>query len=173
MTIYTKAYDFAVIAHTGQKRKYTGEPYVRHIDSVLKTLEIWGITDEIILAAAALHDVVEDTGFNLADIRKEFGDEIAELVWWLTDYPLPDNRDTRMLASAWRLSRAPWQAKVIKGADIADNTADIMKYDPKFAAVYIPEKARLLDMMIQTPNVERDLRILILLDQVRDGVCRI
>ena len=171
MQLAVKATEYAKVMHILQKRKYTHAPYFEHIAAVQNILDEWGYGEhENIMAAAALHDVVEDVDVPLSEIRREFGDEIAELVWWLTDFPTGNkvgNRDSRTLASAWRLARAPWEAMVIKAADIADNTKDILAHDAKFAAVYLPEKARLLDMMVKNCT---EFRVMCLLDKVREGL---
>lgn len=76
--IIRKAYDLAEQAHGGQKRK-SGEPYIIHPISVAKILVELGMDTESV-AAALLHDVVEDTDVPLADIEKKFGKDIALLV---------------------------------------------------------------------------------------------
>jgi GTP pyrophosphokinase len=73
-----RAYEFAALAHEGQKR-LTGDDYVVHPLAVAKLLTELEM-DDATLAAALLHDVVEDTGRDLDEIRREFGDEIAVLV---------------------------------------------------------------------------------------------
>ncbi len=72
------AYEFSDKAHAGQKRQ-SGEPYVEHcleVAFVLAELHM----DSTTIAAGLVHDVVEDTTFTLEDVRREFGDEVAELV---------------------------------------------------------------------------------------------
>src|SRR3989344_5116502 len=73
-----RAYDFAQKAHQGQKRK-NGEPYFNHPVAAAKTCAEWGL-DEITVAAALLHDTVEDTGCPLETIKQNFGEEAAFLV---------------------------------------------------------------------------------------------
>ncbi len=73
-----RAYEFSDKAHAGQKRQ-SGEPFVEHcleVAFVLAELHM----DSTTIAAGLVHDVVEDTNFTLEDIRREFGDEVAELV---------------------------------------------------------------------------------------------
>lgn len=73
-----KAYNFARLAHTGQKR-FSGEPYITHpveVALILADIEM----DSDAICAALLHDVVEDTGATYEEIVKEFGEEIAVLV---------------------------------------------------------------------------------------------
>ncbi len=76
--VIAKAYDFAVKAHAGQKRR-SGEDYVQHPIAVAKILAEIGMGGKTI-AAGLLHDVPEDTSVTLADVEKEFGSEIASMV---------------------------------------------------------------------------------------------
>lgn len=73
-----RAYVFAEKAHATQKRK-SGEPYFNHVRATAEILSEWHM-DDATVAAGLLHDTVEDTGTPLADITREFGDEIAFLV---------------------------------------------------------------------------------------------
>jgi len=73
-----RAHDVAEQAHEGQKRK-TGDPYITHPRTVALGLAEYGLDAET-LAAALLHDTVEDTHLTLRDIESEFGPEIAILV---------------------------------------------------------------------------------------------
>ncbi|MBN1177595.1 MAG: bifunctional (p)ppGpp synthetase/guanosine-3',5'-bis(diphosphate) 3'-pyrophosphohydrolase [Anaerolineae bacterium] len=73
-----RAYAFAHAAHEGQRRK-SGEPYIQHCLAVAMLLTDVRLDAETI-AAALLHDVVEDTGFSISDLEKEFGPAIANMV---------------------------------------------------------------------------------------------
>ncbi len=73
-----RAYDFAKKAHAGQKRK-NGEPYFNHPLAAAESIVEWGLDDPTI-AAALLHDTVEDTSFTIQDLRNEFGEEVSFLV---------------------------------------------------------------------------------------------
>ena len=70
--------------HSGQKRKYTGEPYHVHPFEVADILKKNGASEEVV-AAGYLHDVVEDCDVAEADVRALFGDRIADLVMMVTD----------------------------------------------------------------------------------------
>jgi len=78
LSVVEKAYLVAEKAHEGQKRK-SGEPYITHPIAVAQILADLGIGPTTI-AAALLHDTVEDTDYTLPMLQKEFGDEIAALV---------------------------------------------------------------------------------------------
>jgi hypothetical protein len=149
-TLISRAHAFAAAAHGAVKqvRKYTGEPYVKHPIDVAALVETVPHTPEMI-AAALLHDVVEDTGVTLEVIELEFGSIVADLVGWLTDASKPEdgNRATRKAIDRMHSAAAPPQAQTIKLADIIDNTLTIEAKDPDFAKVFRHEKRRLLEVM--------------------------
>ncbi|WGW13827.1 bifunctional (p)ppGpp synthetase/guanosine-3',5'-bis(diphosphate) 3'-pyrophosphohydrolase [Saxibacter everestensis] len=76
--VVRRAYEVAAAAHRGQRRK-SGDPYITHPIAVATILAELGMTPDT-LAAALLHDTVEDTSYTLDQLRAEFGDEIAMLV---------------------------------------------------------------------------------------------
>lgn len=82
LSLLTKAYEYARLAHQGQKRK-TGEDYIYHsLATAFNLAELK--MDMTTIAAGLLHDVPEDTDRTLDDVRKEFGDEICTLVSGIT-----------------------------------------------------------------------------------------
>jgi (p)ppGpp synthase/HD superfamily hydrolase len=136
MELVGKAFDFARAAQKGQKRKYTGAPYFDHPVEVAKIVKGVSHTEEMI-AAALLHDVVEDTPVTLDEIKAAFGENVATLVDWLSDPEgLPGNRATRKAAIRERWKNAPNDAKTIKLADTISNSSTIFDHDPNFARVY-------------------------------------
>lgn len=143
-----KAQWFAMGAHGEQKRKYTGDPYWFHLDSVVKILmQNTSVTDEM-LAAAWLHDVVEDTTFRIFDISIFFGKTIAELVNALTEPShAAGNRAQRKAIYNEQLANACPTVQTIKYADLIDNTSSIVERDPDFAKLYLEEKRILLPMI--------------------------
>ncbi len=76
--IVTRAYQMAARAHAGQRRK-SGEPYIVHPLAVARIVADLGL-DEVAIAAALLHDAVEDTRIELDDIRRAFGPEVTVIV---------------------------------------------------------------------------------------------
>ncbi|GAA1816591.1 bifunctional (p)ppGpp synthetase/guanosine-3',5'-bis(diphosphate) 3'-pyrophosphohydrolase [Agromyces neolithicus] len=78
LSLIERAYTVAERAHEGQKRK-SGEPYITHPIAVAQILADLGIGSKTV-AAALLHDTVEDTSYTLDQVRADFGDEIAMLV---------------------------------------------------------------------------------------------
>ena len=140
----------------GQKRKYTGANYIVHpieVMTIVQTVE----HDEAMLCAALLHDVVEDTDITLDYISDLFGDDVAELVDWLTDVSKPEdgNRKTRKGLDRAHTLAAPARAQTIKMADLISNSQDIMANDKDFARVYLREKRLLVDGMTRAHPVLR------------------
>src|SRR6478609_6503316 len=97
--LIAQAYELAAAAHEGQLRK-TGEPYIHHPLSVARIVAELGL-DDVTVAAALLHDAVEDTGLALADIESEFGAEVARIVDGVTklDRVEFDSREAQQAAS--------------------------------------------------------------------------
>lgn len=147
-TLVERAAIFAAKAHANaeQLRKYTGEPYVMHPARVVALVRSVPHTDNM-LAAAWLHDVVEDCDVELQDIERWFGYEVRDYVAWLSDEDGEGNRAIRKSIYCAAIARAPAEVQTIKLADLIDNTSDIVLHDPKFARVYMAEKAALLDVL--------------------------
>ncbi|HEY1695232.1 MAG TPA: HD domain-containing protein [Polyangiaceae bacterium] len=121
-----RALDAAAVWHRDQKRKYPGVdvPYVSHVGGVVSILARHGFDDEV-LAAAALHDVVEDCGVTRAELARRFGDRVADLVQSVSeeDKALPwEERKAQYLA---RFVHARWEAQAISIADKIDNFTSI------------------------------------------------
>ena len=152
MNTVEKAKVFATAAHAavGQTRKYTGEPYVVHPMEVASIVESVGGT-ETMVAAALLHDVLEDTGVTVDVLEEQFGSEVTNLVLWLTDISKPEdgNRSTRKALDRQHSAAAPAAAQTIKVADLISNSRSIVAHDPGFAKVYLEEKRLLLDLLIR------------------------
>jgi len=158
MDIITKAMIFATAAHeaVGQKRKYTGEPYIVHPAEVaMITIRLKG-TPEMV-AAAWIHDVVEDTQVSIDVVKMLFGDHVADLVGWLTDVSKPEdgNRAARKAIDRQHIADAPKEAQLVKLADLISNTVSITEHDPDFAKIYLKEKVLLLDAMTKIDPVIR------------------
>ncbi|MDP9150203.1 MAG: HD domain-containing protein, partial [Myxococcota bacterium] len=122
-----RALDRAAVWHRDQKRKYPGVdvPYVSHPAGVALLLARHGFDEEVV-AAGALHDVIEDCRVSREELAALFGDRVAELVHTVSeaDDSLPwEERKTRYLD---RLAAAPWEAQAIGIADKIDNFLSIV-----------------------------------------------
>jgi (p)ppGpp synthase/HD superfamily hydrolase len=151
MDVVRKAQVYAMAAHAavGQRRKYTNEPYIVHPAEVAKIVAgVPGSTPDMV-AAAWLHDVVEDTDCTYTDVHMAFGADIAALVGWLTDVSKPEdgNRAVRKARDRAHTAEAPAEAQTIKLADLISNSRSIMQHDPAFARTYLEEKRMLLAVM--------------------------
>jgi hypothetical protein len=141
---------YATEAHQriNHRRKYNNEPYDVHLSAVAKLVA--SVTDdEEMVAAAWLHDTVEDTQATFEDIEEAFGVPVEELVEELTDISKPGdgNRAKRKRIDRLHLAQASKRAKTVKLADLIDNCKDITRHDPRFAQVYLEEMNELLDVL--------------------------
>jgi (p)ppGpp synthase/HD superfamily hydrolase len=155
-----KARRFAELAHglvlngqgeLGQRRKGSNEPYTKHLSEVAKLVAENG-GDQAQIAAAWLHDVVEDTPIPLSHVLAVFGSDVAQLVQELTDqftkqnYP-GLNRHQRKAKEVERLSKISDRAKTIKYADFVSNLESVSVLGPNFGEVYTREVAEALKTM--------------------------
>lgn len=142
---------FAIQAHgsINQRRKYDDSDYIVHPISVMQKVQ--GATNytEEMLAAALLHDTVEDTKVCLSDIETKFGKEIATMVDFLTDKSRPEdgNRAIRKEIDRRHIAKAPANVKTIKLADLLDNSQSILRFAPSFAHVFVKEVSLLLQVL--------------------------
>lgn len=148
--ILRRAEQFAIGTHrrVDQRRKYTDQPYDAHLRAVVEIVETV-TSDPEVLAAAWLHDAIEDTPATYDDIEREFGTEVADLVAELSDVSRASdgNRAVRKSIDRAHLARASARAKTVKLADLIDNTRDIVKHDPRFGRVFVTEAASLLEVL--------------------------
>jgi (p)ppGpp synthase/HD superfamily hydrolase len=119
------AYEKASAAHEGQVRNGSGGlPYIEHPLAVAARLERHGYGEEV-LAAALLHDVVEDSETTVEELRGEFGDRVAELVSALSDDESIDDYRERKDEHRSRVCRFDGEAFAIYGADKLTNSSTL------------------------------------------------
>lgn len=116
---------YAYAAHMHARQFIKGDPpetYLVHVCDVADYVARVG-ADETTLIAAVLHDVLEDTPAERAEIVERFGEEAAALIGWLTDDPAISDLPTseRKARQAEKIAAAPDAAKRIKVADQLDN----------------------------------------------------
>jgi guanosine-3',5'-bis(diphosphate) 3'-pyrophosphohydrolase len=150
---------FADEAHGDQKRKYEDQRYIVHPMRVMRICQLYDQPLPV-LAAAILHDVVEDTNTSPEQIKKFLSTimnesdarETLNIVIELTDvytksrYP-GLNRSIRRSKEAERLEKASAEAQTIKYADIIDNAKEIVEHDADFAPVFLKECRHLIKKM--------------------------
>jgi len=127
--VLANAISFAARAHGGQWRKDKQTPYVAHPVRVMMIVcREFGVTDEEILSAAVLHDIIEDTTRDYENISFHFGTQVADLVACLSKDPrLPEAERERRYDE--QLEDGPWEARLIKLADCLDNFQDAINDD--------------------------------------------
>ncbi len=150
MEMVDRARIFATAAHAavGQLRKWTNEPYIVHPAEVAAIVASRPHDPEMV-AAAWLHDVVEDTRVTVTDIHREFGPVVASYVHWLTNPSKKEdgNRTTRKAIDREFLRNAPAEVKTVKLADLISNCSSVMQHNEEFAKVYLEEKRLMLEVL--------------------------
>jgi (p)ppGpp synthase/HD superfamily hydrolase len=127
--LWQEAAAFAARAHRHQIRKDGKTPYVSHVFRVAMTVsQVFRCDDDAAIAAAVLHDTIEDTTTDFEDICERFGEEVAGVVAAMTkNMALPE--DEREAEYDARLARADWRARLIKLADTYDNYSDACTFE--------------------------------------------
>lgn len=128
------AYQFAAAAHQGQKRR-SGEDFITHplnVAAILAELQL----DVVTIAAALLHDVVEDTPISLDTIREIFGDEVALLVDGVTklsrlEYKTKEEQQAETLRKMFLAMAQDIRVILIKLADRLHNMRTLKHHPPE------------------------------------------
>ena len=150
---------YADKAHGNQQRKYTPERYIVHPIRVMELCREY--TSFLpVLAAALLHDVLEDTPvteeevyrFLLSVMNEQEAKQTTRLVVELTDVYIKSdyphwNRKKRKTKEAERIEQTSAEAQTIKYADIIDNCRAIVQYDDEFGPKFLQECKALLKKM--------------------------
>lgn len=136
-TLIPRAAEFAARAHAGQTRRGSDTPYFTHVEAVacrVQELADHGQADPAMVAAAYLHDTMEDCGTTHAELTAAFGSDVADLVAELTN---DDEKKHRMGKEAYmvdKLSRLTARALTVKLCDTLSNISD--SPTPTQAATY-------------------------------------
>lgn len=124
----------ATRAHAGQT--YDIYPYTYHLEQVLKVAQDLGY-DETIQVSCLLHDIMEDCDLSYNDIKNNFGEEVAEIVYCVTD-ELGRNRQERKEKTYPKI-KANWKATVVKICDRIANAKQSHDFNPKLYKMYQKE----------------------------------
>ena len=131
ISLVIRATHFAAIKHRDQRRKDSAaSPYINHPVTLAEILSVeGGISDPVVLAAALLHDTLEDTQTTSEELRGQFGSAIAEIVQEVTDVKWLDKAARKRFQIA-RARRSSKGAKLVKLADKIANLRDILANPP-------------------------------------------
>ena len=113
MSLLRKAIEFATEAHDGQIRKFSNTPFIFHpfeVGQIVSNMT----DDEEVIAAAVLHDTVEDTEVTMEDLEREFGTRIKDLVAMETENKRPNSSKS----ATWKVRKAESLEKLAKCDDI-------------------------------------------------------
>ena len=130
-SLFDRAVNFAVKAHSGTERRGKGFPYIVHLMEAVEIVAT--ITpDQELLSAAMLHDTVEDTPITVEDLRREFGDRIAGIVEAESDVHNEGESEheswhRRKQEAIDRLTAAPLEAKIVALGDKLSNMRAIAR----------------------------------------------
>ena len=118
-----RAMDFAARKHAGQRRKgKAAEPYVTHLAEVARLVaEATGGDDPVVVMGALLHDSLEDTQTDHAELEREFGAEVAALVAEVTDDKTLPKAERKRL----QVEKAPHKSARAKMIKLADKTSNL------------------------------------------------
>lgn len=148
----SEAIEFAAAKHGDQQRP-TGAPYLEHLLEALEVLVVGaGVTDTDVLAAAVLHDVVEDTAVGNDELAERFGPRVAELVGWVTipeAGPGEDPADVKV-ATLRQLAAAPKDAILVKLADRLSNVQTLRSLRAKRQRAYYAQTVRYIVPLADT-----------------------
>jgi len=127
MTLLKRALDWAAVWHKDQKRKYPDVvvPYMTHVAGVAVILARHGFPEHVV-AAGALHDVMEDCGISYDDLVTKFGAPVADLVRHVSEEDKSLSWEERKRAYLEHFSKKPWEAQAITLADKIDNFQSIL-----------------------------------------------
>lgn len=129
-SLIDQAIAFAAKAHEGQHRKTGNVPYIAHPVAVAMMLQAMGC-GEAIIAAALLHDTVEDSNVDPAEIRSKFGDEVADIVAGCTELPKSSYRwEVRKNHHIESLRQASLAVKLVTAADKYHNLNHLLSGRP-------------------------------------------
>ncbi len=150
--LWQQAASFAARAHRHQARKDEKKtPYFSHPARVAMIVAVrFGCGDETALAAAFLHDVIEDTTTDYDDLLEHFGRAVADVVACLSKDPrVVESRREQLYHE--QLAAGPWQARLVKLADVYDNLADAP--DEKTRRSMLEKLDRAIELAGEGPHI--------------------
>lgn len=149
MNLISRARKLATEAHKGQFRKFSGEAYVEHSKRVAQTVLKYKDSKHLeeLMAAALLHDVVEDTDYTIEQIDQEFGKLVSSLVMELTSDEGVKGEDKALYLSEKMARMSSW-GLLIKLSDRLDNVSGLRSVNRSFRQKYVRETQIILSHLI-------------------------
>ena len=163
-SVERKADKHAEKAHAKQDRKWTGEKYIVHPRAVAEIVKKYAGKERKIkemIAAALLHDTVEDTDTTEEDLKKMFGGLIASLVKELTSDKEEEKRIGKTQYLSSKMINMTDQALLIKLADRWHNILDFDKSPPKWVAKYTKQTNDILDELERKRKLKGVQKVLV------------
>jgi (p)ppGpp synthase/HD superfamily hydrolase len=163
MDVLKAAYDFADMAHKNEVRKFTGEPYIIHLQETAQLL--WDVTDGVATAdeyvAALLHDTVENTSVTLKEIGRFFGEKPMLLVEELTSNKEQQVSIGKAIYLSDKMNKMSEEAFTIKLCDRLSNVfgLDDNRVPSYFAYKYIEETQYILMNIDRSINEGQEILI--------------
>ncbi len=159
--LINKAAHFALNAHSIgmdlsnrklQLRKNSNMPYIFHPMAVAEIASKYTDDSEVV-AAAVLHDVLEDTGFTAKAMENQFGKRVTEFVKEVTNLENNEGtREERVNRNIQKLSTISPEGQLIKAADCNHNLSDLIYAPEAWALRYSNEKFKLLSVLTEAPE---------------------
>ena len=149
MGLIESALEFAIEAHNGVIRRYDKTPYITHPLAVMGIMTLV-TNDQEVLAAALLHDTIEDCeDINIEIIHEKFFERVAGYVFYCSEKSKKSDgcRAIRKEIDRRHYSAGTKHSQNIKIADMIHNIPGIVQYDPEFGKIYMYEKLHLLAML--------------------------
>jgi (p)ppGpp synthase/HD superfamily hydrolase len=148
------AMQLASYAHRNQK--YGEHPYVTHLADVVARVKTI-TTDPEIIAAAWLHDTIEDTQVTHGDIERKFGKNVADMVWAVTGHG--QNRAEKMANAIAKIAQTPG-SELVKSADRLSNVKASLANNPKKLQMYKDEHKDLSPVLGNNELAQELVRLL-------------
>lgn len=158
--LVARAMLFAQEKHFAQRRDYSGAHYITHLAEVAALTHAFG-GDDLAVAGAWLHDCIEDQGVTRSALANEFGEELATIVFCLSDLE-SGTRVERLYKSCERLAAGCARVHLIKTCDIISNARSIASDNLDFAPTYLKEKTTQLNQLSKAnPEAMAHARLII------------
>lgn len=131
--------------HYHANQRYGVYPYMYHINQVIDIAEQFCYEPDIIISCA-LHDILEDTNLSYNDLKTYFNEDIAEIVYAVTD-ELGRDRNERK-SKTYPKIKSNWRAIVVKMCDRIANIEHSKLYDPQLFGLYMREHKDFIENII-------------------------